>query len=75
MSIYVVPVGHLKEYTQGQERIAVPAEGKTVREILEVLGIPSEVVAAVLIRDILVPKDHVPQDGDEVKLLSVLGGG
>ncbi|MGC8837675.1 MAG: MoaD/ThiS family protein [Anaerolineae bacterium] len=75
MPIYVVPVGHLKDYTGGQERVAVPAEGKTVREILADLGIPSEVVAAILIRDILVPKDHIPQDGDEVKLLSVLGGG
>lgn len=75
MTIYVVPVGHLKEYTEGRERVAILAEGKAVREILADLGIPSEVVAAVLIRDVLVPKDHVPQDGDEVKLLSVLGGG
>lgn len=75
MPICVVPVGHLRDYIGGQECVAVPAEGKTVREILTDLGIPSEVVAAVLIRDILVPKDHVPQDGDEVKLLSILGGG
>lgn len=75
MAISVIPVGHLKDYAGGQERVELPAEGKTVREILEALGIPSELVAAVLIHDILVSKDHVPQDGDEVKLLSVLGGG
>ncbi|MGQ9585133.1 MAG: MoaD/ThiS family protein [Anaerolineae bacterium] len=75
MSITVIPVGSLRQHVGGTEKVTLEFEGKTVLQVLANLGIPSAIVSAVLVNDVLVPKDHVPQDGDEVKLISVVGGG
>jgi len=75
MPIVVIPVGRLKQYVDDQEQVRLEFEGQSVLEILEGLRIPSALVAAVLVDGTLVTKDHVPQDGDTVKLISVLGGG
>jgi len=75
MPIVVIPVGRLKQYVDGQEQIRLEFGGQSVLEILEGLRIPSALVAAVLVDGTLVTKDHIPQDADTVKLISVLGGG
>ena len=49
--------------------------GRTVREALAALGIPSEVVAGVLRHDVLISKDDRVQEGDILKLIAVIGGG
>ena len=74
MSAYIRPVGTLKSYIGGQAEVAVDA-GRTVRETMTALGIPSEIVALVLVNDAQQPKDYVVQDGDVVKLIAVIGGG
>ena len=70
----IKPVGMLKSYTGGQPEVVVDA-GRTVRETMTALGIPSEIVALVLVNDAQQPKDYVLQDGDVVKLIAVIGGG
>ncbi len=68
------PIGSLKTYTAGQAEVSVEA-GRTVRETLAAVGIPSEVVAGVLLNDVLLSKDYCVKEGDILKLIAVIGGG
>jgi sulfur carrier protein ThiS len=43
--------------------------------MLEAVGIPPAVVAAVVRDDELVPKDYRPRDGERIKAIAVVGGG
>ena len=74
LAVTLIAAGMLKEYTGGQGRMELAA-GPTVREMLEEVGIPPELVAAVVREGRLVPKDYRPQDGDTIKVLAVSGGG
>lgn len=74
MPVLLKPYGILKEYLHGQNEAALPA-GRTVRQALAELGIPSEVVALVVVNDEQQDKDYLLQDGDVVKLMAVIGGG
>lgn len=74
--IRVVPVGMLRQYVGGQESMSLAGwAGRTVRALIESLGMPSPLVGAVLIHGNLVTKDHLLQEGEEVKLIPLVGGG
>jgi molybdopterin converting factor small subunit len=74
--IHVIPVGMLRPYVSGQEAIALEGwAGRPVRALIENLGIPSALVGAVLIHGTLVTKDYLLQEGEEVKLIPLVGGG
>lgn len=68
------PVGMLKSYIGGQDEAAVEA-GRNVRETLQALGIPPELVALVMVNDQHQDKDYVVQDGDAIKVVAIIGGG
>jgi sulfur carrier protein ThiS len=68
------PSGALTSYIGGKREIAVEA-GLSVRETLEALKIPSEVVALVVVNEEQRSKDYVLQEGDIVRVLAVIGGG
>lgn len=74
MSATIGPIGTLKSYIGGQAEVTVDA-GRTVRETIQALGIPPEIVALALVNEMPQPKDHILQDGDVVRLLAVIGGG
>ncbi|MBS3782907.1 MAG: MoaD/ThiS family protein [Anaerolineae bacterium] len=74
MSVTLVPVGGLKNYVGGRERVDVQP-GRSVEELLEAAGIDSALVAAVLREDEIVSLDHHPRDGETLKLIAVMGGG
>jgi sulfur carrier protein ThiS len=74
MGVTLIPVGFLKEYTGGQERLELAA-GPTVAEMLEAVGIPPALVAGVVRDSELVAKDYRPQDGDTIKVIAIMGGG
>jgi len=74
MGVTLIPVGFLKEYVGGHDRLEMAA-GPTVAEMLEEAGIPSALVAAVVRGDDLVPKDYRPQDGESIKVIAIMGGG
>lgn len=74
MSAEIKAVGILKSYIDGKPSIVVTA-GNTVRETMQALNIPSEIVALVLVNDVQQSKDYVVQEGDCVTLLAVVGGG
>ena len=68
------PFGILKSYIGGETEMAVDA-GQTIRQALQALGMPPEVVALALVNDEQQSKDYVLQDGDTVKLMAIVGGG
>lgn len=74
MSLTIQPLGILKDYTGGEGFINLPT-GLTIRQILSGLGIPAEVVALVVVNGEIQDKEYLPQDGDIVKLLAIIGGG
>lgn len=75
MSVILMPVGGLKEYADGQERVEMAA-GPTVAVMLKDAGIEPALVAAVLgDDDEMVSLDYRPRDGEVLKLIAVMGGG
>ncbi len=74
MGVTLVPVGFLKEYAGGRQRLEL-ATGPTVAEMLKAVGIPPALVAGVVRDGELVSKEYRPQDGETIKLLAVMGGG
>lgn len=66
--------GSLKDTTGGLDQYTVEA-GRTVRETLESLGIAPLTVALVVVNKEHETKDYVIQDGDDIMVLAVVGGG
>jgi sulfur carrier protein ThiS len=74
--LQVVLVGPLRRYAQGQEIISLEDwSGRTVFELLERLGVPSRMVAVAMLDGRMVRKNVVLHEGEELKLIPVLGGG
>lgn len=74
--IRIVAIGILRQYAGGQENVPIQGwAGRPVHEMLDHLGIPSALVGAVLVNGSLVQKDHLLQEGDEVRLVPLMGGG
>jgi len=67
-------VGILSHYVGGRGEIEVEG-GRSIGEILEGLGIPPALVGIVLLNGKQVEKSHRIEEGDEVKLIPLLGGG
>lgn len=74
MGVTLIPVGALKEYAGGRDRVEMAA-GPTVAEMLDAVGIPPALVAAVVRGHDLLPKDYRPRDGESIKVIAVMGGG
>lgn len=75
MPVTLRPIGHLKDLVNGQTELTVAA-GLTVRQALQSVNIPPEVVALVVINGVhQTDKDALLDDGDIVKLMAVIGGG
>ncbi len=74
--VHVILVGMLRQYADGRDRLSLEGwAGRSVRQLIASLGIPSELVGAVLVGGKLVKKDDLLQDGQEVKLIALIGGG
>jgi sulfur carrier protein ThiS len=74
MTATIKAYGMLKTYLGGQKETGVE-HGLTVRQALAALGIPSELVAFVIVNDEQQNKDYCLQEGDVVKVMAVMGGG
>jgi sulfur carrier protein ThiS len=74
MTVLLRPNDALRQYTGGRPEVQVDA-GHTVLETLSTLGIPSQLVAVVIVNDEQMAKDYVLKDGDRVRVLAVIGGG
>jgi len=71
--VKVAPVGMLKKYIT-QERVTANS-GQTVRQLLDGLGIPPDLVAVVMVNGRQESKSYLLQEGDQVKLVPFVGGG
>lgn len=71
--VKVVAVGMLKKHIT-QERVTANS-GQTVRQLLDGLGIPSDLVAVVMVNGRQESKSYLLQEGDQVKLVPLVGGG
>ena len=74
-NVEITAVGLLTKYIGDRETPMVMEGGQTITEVIEALGIPSVLVAVVLINGRQESKDYVLQDGDIVKLIPLVGGG
>jgi sulfur carrier protein ThiS len=74
MTARIRPIGMLKKYTADQTEIQVES-GKTVLETLDLLRIPTEIVALVLVNQKHQNKDYIIQEDDLIQLMAVIGGG
>lgn len=70
--VKVVPVGMLKRYLS---EMVTADSGQTVHQLLDGLGIPSHLVAVVMVNGRQEPKSYLLQEGDQVKLVPLVGGG
>jgi sulfur carrier protein ThiS len=75
MPITIKPIGQLKTYINDQKSVAIDGAGLTVNEALIQLGIPPLLVALVMVNNRQEDKNYCLQDGDEVLIMSILGGG
>ena len=70
--VKVVPVGMLKRYLS---ETVTANPGQTVHQLLDGLGIPPDLVAVVMVNGRQEPKNYLLQEGDQVKLVPLVGGG
>jgi len=66
--------GSLKDVTGGKDEYTVEP-GRSVREVLESIGIVPLTVALVVVNDEQQTKDYIVREGDLVRVLAVVGGG
>ena len=75
MPVTLRPVGHLKSYIAGNDSLSLPA-GMSIRDTLQAAGIPPELVALVVVNEVhQTDKETILKDGDDVRIMAVIGGG
>lgn len=74
MTARIRPIGMLKQYTDNQPEVQIKS-GKSVLETLLALGIPTEIVALVLVNQKPQDKDYIIQENDLIQLMAIIGGG
>ncbi len=76
MKVKICSVGLLKRHMGGKELciLEIPADS-SVREALEIAGIPSAEVMAVSVNQEREDKDFILSEGDELLLIPFIGGG
>lgn len=67
-------VGLLKKYGDGQSSLTVEP-GQTVMEVIQSLGLDPDLVAIVMVNGRQKFKSYRLEDGDNVKLVPMVGGG
>ena len=65
----------MKSYVGEQSSLTVDCSGKTVRDCLREISIPSELVAMVIVNGLLQEKDYIVQEQDVIQLIPLVGGG
>lgn len=74
MGAVIKPIGMLKSYIDNQPETRCAA-GISVRQALQALGIPPDLVALVMVNDTVQDKDYLVQDGDLIQIMAIIGGG
>jgi len=66
--------GALKDVVGGKDNFEVEP-GRSVRETLTGLGIVPDTIALVVVNDEHQSKDYIIREGDQIRVLAVIGGG
>ncbi|NQU14538.1 MAG: hypothetical protein HQ561_10335 [Desulfobacteraceae bacterium] len=80
MTVTMIPVGLLKSYCKDilstDEKVIVDGkEGKTLGAVCYELGIPGNLISLFVVNGRRESKNYVLQPDDEVRCVSLLGGG
>lgn len=70
--------GHLREYLpmKGEPGVQVDvAEGSSIQDLIEKLGIPPSDPKIVLVNGLHAPKEQLLQEGDRVSIFPPIAGG
>lgn len=73
-NVHLTLVGLLKKYGPAQSSLTVEP-GRTVMDVIEDLGLNPDLVAIVMVNGRQKFKSYRLQDGDNVKLVPMVGGG
>ncbi len=68
-------LGILREQATARPEEIPPAEGKTVAQVIEALGLRADLVAFVMVNGRQQPKTYTIQPEDHVILIPLIGGG
>lgn len=68
-------LGILREHAKVRAEDIGPAEGKTVADVIQALGVPADLVAFVMVNGRQQAKTYVIQPEDHVILIPLIGGG
>lgn len=74
MKIHISATGHLKRFIP-EKRMMEFDDGTTLAAIKELCGIGDNVTAGYLLNGKIARAKDVPNDGDEVKFLMIVGAG
>jgi len=74
MTAIIKPIGMLKTYTRGESMLIVET-GQTILSALELLSIPTQLVALVMVNSKPQNKQYILENGDIVQIMAVIGGG
>lgn len=74
MRISVKTIGLLKDYHPGESDLIIDP-GISVRQVILMLNIPTQLVAMVIVNDVQTAKEYILNDDDRVQLIAVQGGG
>jgi len=76
MSITIIPLGLLKTFIKGSERLVMEGkEGKSLEEVSKEIGLPAQLDTIFIINREVKNKDYLLQPDDEVKVLALISGG
>ena len=76
MSITLIPVGLLKNFVKGAERISLEdKEGKSLEVVCKEIGLPAHLNPVFVVNGEMKNKDYLLQADDVVKLIGLIDGG
>lgn len=76
MSVAFLPIGLLRHYVKGTERLVLQGkEGQTLEAVCQEIGFPLKMIGLFLVNGKPQSKDYLLKSNDEVKLVALVGGG
>ena len=76
MSVTFLPIGLLRSFAKGAERLVLEGkEGQSVEVVCREIGLPIDLGVLFLVNGVPRSKDYLLQLHDEVKVIALVGGG
>ncbi len=76
MSVTLIPVGLLKNFLKGAERVTLEGkEGNSLEVVCREVGLPANLNPIFIVNGEMKGKNYLLQPNDEVKLIALIDGG